>query len=459
MLQQLNDLLWGPGTLALLLGAGFFLTVRLRFLPWRRLGFALRSALDRTSRRAGRNGISPFSALMTALAATIGTGNIVGVSTALVAGGPGALVWMELSALLGMATIFTESMLAVKYRRRGPDGRWTGGPMYVMEAAFGPRGGRALGALFSLFAVGAALGLGGMVQANAITAALADAFRLPPRITAAATVALALLGILGGIRSISKITTVLVPVMTLFYLGAGLAVIAGNLGNLPGGLALILRSALSPRAAAGGAAGIWAAARWGIARGVLSNEAGLGSAGIAAASADGFDPVRQGYISMTGAFFDTIVICTVTGLAVCCSGVLGAVDGAGLPIDGAPLTILAFQSVLGEPGARCIAVSLTLFAFSTILGWAFQGETAFSYLTRGRGRALYRPLFLLAVLWGAQQSVETVYLLADICNAMMCIPNLLCLIVMSGEAARASRETARTQSRKRDCHGGHILVE
>lgn len=441
MLQQLSDALWGPGTLVLLLGTGGFLTVRLRFLPWRRLPFALRSALGREARQAGPNGVSPFSALMTALAATVGTGNIVGVATALAAGGPGALVWMEVSALLGMSTIFTESALAVRYRRRGPDGRWTGGPMYVMEAAFGSRGGRILGALFSLFAVGTSLGVGGMAQANAITGALGDAFGLPLPAVALSITGLTLLGILGGARGIARITSFLVPVMAALYLAAGLAVICGNLHNLPSGLALILRSALSPRAAAGGAAGIWAAARWGVARGVFSNEAGIGSAGIAAASADGVDPVRQGYISMTGAFFDTMVICTVTGLAICCSGVLGAADAAGNPVNGAALTILAFRSVLGELGAGCIAVSITLFAFSSILGWAFLGETAFCYLTHGRGRALYRPLLTLAVLWGAGQSVQTVYQLADICNAMMCIPNLLCLAAMSGEIVRISQRS------------------
>ena len=369
MLQALNGFLWGPGTLALLLGTGIFLSVRMRLLPWRRLGFALRSALGREARQAGAGSVSPFSALMTALAATIGTGNIVGVATALVAGGPGALVWMELSALFGMATIFAESMLAVRYRRKNRRGQWVGGPMYLLETAFGPRSGRVLGVLFSLAAVGASLGIGSMTQANAVAEALSTAFSLPVHPVGLATAALALAGILGGIRTISKITSVLVPVMAVLYLTVGLLVIGGNLGNLPAGLSAIFCSALSPRAAAGGAAGLWAAARWGVARGVFSNEAGLGSAGITAASADTADPVRQGYISMTGAFFDTLVICTVTGLAICCSGVLGAVDAAGNPVDGGALTILAFRTVLGDGAARWIAVSIVLFAFSTILGW------------------------------------------------------------------------------------------
>lgn len=439
MLETIHTILWGPGTLAALLGTSIFLTIRMRFLPWRRLGLALRSALGREARRAGGHGVSPFSALMTSLAATIGTGNIVGVATALVAGGPGALVWMEVSALLGMATIFAESMLAVKYRRRDRQGRWTGGPMYVMEAVLGPRLGGALGSVFALFAVGASLGIGSMTQANAITESLSGSFGLPAVWVGMATATLALAGILGGLQTISKITTVLVPAMGLFYIAAGLIVILGNLPRLPAGLASILLSACSPGAAVGGLAGLWAAARWGVARGVFSHEAGMGSAGIVAAAADTADPVRQGYISMTGVFFDTLVICTITGLAICCSGVLGTADASGAPVDGASLTILAFETVLGDWGGRCIAVSIVLFAFSTILGWAYQGESAYAYLTGGRWRMAYRLLYVLAALWGAGQRLETVYLFSDICNALMCMPNLLCLLAAGGEAVTAIR--------------------
>ena len=389
MLHAVNELLWGPGTLALLLGTGVFLTLRMRLLPWRRLGYALRSALGREARQPGKDGVSPFSALMTALAASIGTGNIVGVATALVAGGPGALVWMELSAL---------------------------------------------------FAVGASLGIGSMTQSNSIAGALESAFGLPVWTVGAVTAGLALVIILGGIRSISKVAAALVPVMGAVYLAAGLAVIFGNLANLPGSVAEIFRCAFSPRAAAGGAAGWMTAARWGVARGVFSNEAGLGSAGIAASAVDRADPVRQGYISMTGAFFDTIVICTVTGLAICCSGVLGTVDSAGLPVDGAALTILAFQTVLGPWGARFVSLSIVLFAFATIVGWEYQGEVTFTYLSRGRGWLLYRVAYALAAFLGAGLELGTVFAFADICNALMCGPNLLCLAAMSGEACLAIRE-------------------
>lgn len=437
MLNTINDLLWGPGTLCLLLGTGLFLTLRMRFLPWRRLGYALRIALGRDARQGKNGGVSPFAALMTMLAATIGTGNIVGVATALVAGGPGALIWMEVSALVGMATIFAESMLSVKYRRKNSRGEWFGGPMYVMETAFGKRAGRFLGSIFALFAVGASFGIGSMTQANAITGALENSFGLSPWPVGLVTAGLAFVVILGGIRKISRITSVLVPVMSIFYMGAGIAVILGNLENLVSGIAAIFRCAFSPQAVAGGMAG--AALRWGVARGVFSNEAGLGSTGIAAASADTNNPVKQGYINMTGVFFDTIVMCTVTGLAICCSGVLGAADGAGNMVDGAALTILAFETVLGPLGARFISISIVLFAFSTILGWEYQGEQAFSYLSRGRGTLSYRFLYIFAALWGASQQVDTVYLFSDLCNALMCMPNLMCVLLMSGEVVRDMR--------------------
>jgi len=449
MLEALTDLLWGPGTLTVLLGTGIFLTVRMRFLPWRRLPFALCSALGREARADGANGISPFSALMTTLAATIGTGNIVGVATALVAGGPGALVWMELSALLGMSTAFAETFLAVRYRRRNGRSEWTGGPMYVMEAVFGSRTGRTLGTLFALFAVGAALGIGGMTQANAITEALSASFALPVRPVGLITAALALIAISGGIRSVSRITSVLVPAMSSFYLAAGTAVLFVHRAQILPAVTDMVQSAFSLRAAAGGTAGTLLAARWGIARGVFSNEAGMGSAGIAAAAADSATPVRQGLISMTGAFFDTIILCTVTGLVICSSGVLGSVDTAGRPIDGGTLTLMAFETVLGEQGASFLAISIALFAFSTILGWACQGEAAFEFLTGGRFRGLFRILYAFAVLWGAGTTLDFVYRFSDLCSALMCFPNLACLLAAGGEAVDGMRTFQPQKERKK----------
>ncbi len=439
-LKTASQFLWGPGTLALLLGTGLFLTVRMEFLPWRNLGYALRSALGREARRASRDGVSPFSALMTALAATIGTGNIVGVATALTAGGPGALFWMEVSALTGLATKYTECMLAVKYRSRGRRGTWHGGPMYVMRSALG-KPGALLGVFFALFAVVASFGIGGMTQANSIAGALKGVFDIPLWISGPAAALLALAVMAGGIRSISKACTALVPAMGFFYLAAGLAVIFGNLENLPAALGEILTGALSPRAAAGGiaGAGVREAIHWGVARGVFSNEAGLGSAAISAASAATGSPVQQGYISMTGNVIDTMVVCTVTGLAVCCSGVLGAADAAGQPVNGGDLTILAFRTVLGPAGAAFVAAAIVLFAFSTILGWEYQGETAFVYLFGERALPLYRLLFCLMVAWGAAEPLEAVFRLSDICNALMCIPNLFCLLLLSGEAVQDTK--------------------
>ena len=436
MLNTITNLLWGPGTLALLLGTGLFLTIRMRFLPWRRLPFALQCALGKDARTAKHGGISPFSTLMTTLAATMGTGNIVGVATALVAGGPGALIWMEISALVGISTIFAESTLSVRYRRRNRQGHWHGGPMYVMESALG-RFGRVSGVLFALFATAASLGIGSMTQANAITGALESTFGLPVKLTGSVTAVLAFIAILGGIQSISKITSVLVPLMSVIYIIAGIAVILSHPEHLLPGLASIFQCAFSAEAIAGGIAG--EALRWGIARGVFSNEAGLGSAGIAAAAADTSDPVRQGYISMTGAFFDTVVVCTVTGLAICCSGVLGSTDGSGVPINGAALTILAFETVLGRFGSGFIALSIVLFAFSTILGWEYQGEQAFSYLSDGRGKLLYRTMYILVLFWGAGQQVDTVYLFSDLCNALMCIPNLLCVLLLHRQVIKEMR--------------------
>ena len=434
--RVVDDRIWGPATLALFLATGAYLTLRTRFLPWRNLGRALRSALGREARACSREGVSPFSALMTALAATIGTGNIVGVATALAAGGPGALVWMELSALLGLSTKFAECMLSVKYRRRDREGRWTGGPMYVMSARLG-RPGQAMGALFAVFAAAAALGIGGMAQANSIAAALRDTAGLPVRQVGLVTALLALAVILGGIRRVSAVSSFLVPVMAVGYLAAGTAVILLRLEALPGVLRTMLREAFSFRAVSGGAMGTaWAALRWGVARGVLSNEAGMGSAAITAASAGG-SPALQGYIHMTGVFFDTIVVCTVTGLAICCSGVLGAADPTtGLPAEGAALTILAFETVLGSAGRIFLAVAIVLFAFSSMLGWAYQGETALVYLAGRRAVPLYRCLFAAAAWAGAFLDVEAAFGLSDLFNCLMALPNLACLLLLSGAAAR-----------------------
>ena len=425
MLEVLNTLLWGPGTLALILGTGAWLTLRTGGFPQRNLGWALALSLGREARRKGRGGVSPFGSLMTALASTVGTGNIVGVAAALVSGGPGALVWMELAALLGLASKFAECMLAVKYRRVRRDGTRWGGPMAVMEARLGAPG-RWMGKLFAVFALLMAFTMGALAQSGALADTFSAAFTLPRWRVGLVTAALALTILLGGIRRIADISTVLVPVMALLYLGGGLAVI------------LMLRCAVAPEAALGGALGIVTrreALRWGVARSVFSNEAGLGSAAITAACADTEDPVKQGLISMTGVFFDTMVICTVTGLAICCSGTLGTADGAGRPLTGAALTLRAFETVLGPLAPWLIGVALGLFAFTSVLGCAVQAETTASYLLGPEAVRPCRVLYGLAVFAGAVIPMATVLQLADLANALMAFPNLVCLLLLSGEIA------------------------
>ena len=388
VLKKIDDIVWGPAMLILLVGTAVFLTVRTRFLTWRNLGYALKSVCGKDARKTtrGTGDVSPFSALTTALAATIGTGNIVGVATAMVLGGPGALVWMWISAIFGLTSKFSECMLALKYREVNENGEMSGGPMYTLKHAFkNQKLGGALGFLFALFAVLASFGIGNLTQANSISAALNETFHVPVWIVGVIITVLALIIIIGGISSISKVSSVVVPLMGVFYVIAGLVVIVGNYQNIPSGVAQIFAMAFNPKSVAGGVGGTITASmmqsmRWGVARGVFSNEAGLGSAAITAAAATTDNHVRQGYINMTGTFFDTIIVCTVTGLAIASSGVLGMVDASGDAVTGSALTILAFSSVLGKVGGYLVTISIALFAFSTIIGWEYHGEKAFEYL-------------------------------------------------------------------------------
>lgn len=439
MLEALNTFLWGPGTVGLILGVGGLLSARTRLFPQRNLEKALRLSLGQEARKKGKNGVSPFGSLMTALASTVGTGNIVGVAAALVSGGPGALVWMELAALLGLATKFAECALAVKYRRVRRDGSRFGGPMTVMETRLGLPG-AVMGKLFAVFAVLMAFTMGAMAQSGAMADTLEVTFALPRWKTGGLTALLALLILSGGVRRVADASALLVPLMAALYTGGALAVILGHWTRLPAAVGAMLRCALSPEAALGGALGTIsrsAAIRWGVARGVFSNEAGLGSAAITAACADTEDPVRQGLISMTGVFFDTMVICTLTGLSICVSGVLGQMGPSGLPLTGAALTIRAFETVLGPWAGWLISVSLGLFAFTSVLGCAVLGETAVSYL-RGSVRS-FRALYCLAAFAGVLAPMETVLALADLANALMALPNLICLLLLSGEVAADCR--------------------
>lgn len=532
ILSKIDDFVWGPYMLVLLVGTGIFLTFRLKFLPWRNLGYAIKSTLSKEARTKGKGtgDISPFSALTTALAATIGTGNIVGVATAMVSGGPGALVWMWLSALFGLSSKFSECMLAIKYREVNEQGEMSGGPMYTMKKGFKHKKlGAALGWMFALFAVLASFGIGNMTQANSISQSLNSTFHFSPVVVGVVLTILALVIIVGGIKTISKVSSVVVPLMAIFYVVAGLLVILINIKNLPAGIAMIFKMAFSVDAVGGGLCGSITAAmmnsmRYGIARGIFSNEAGMGSAAITAAAATTDNPVRQGYINMTGTFWDTIVVCTITGLCIASSGVLGITESntngtyivyedniaisatvledkrsvdeiyaynitddtltltskeqeidlsftqdSDAPMDlftlengswhdpygneyifekdgtyhyntvvkGAALTIAAFESGLGELGAILVSIGIALFAFSTILGWEYHGEKAFEYiLNTHKYNMFYRIFFSLIVFVGATTALDIVWNFSDIANALMAIPNLICLLALSGVIAK-----------------------
>ena len=448
ILEKVDAFVWGPVMLVLLVGTGIFLTIRTGFLSWRNLGYAIKRTLSKEARKKG-NGegdISPFSALTTALAATIGTGNIVGVATAMVAGGPGALVWMWISAAFGLTSKFSECFLSIKYREVNEQGEMTGGPMYVMKKAFKNKTfGAVLGWLFALFAVIASFGIGNLTQANSISSSLNQTFSIPTWVTGMVVTVLALVIIVGGIKSISKVSSVVVPLMAIFYIIAGIIVIIGNIQNVPAGVVMIFRMAFSPQSVAGGVAGTMTASmmnamRYGVARGVFSNEAGMGSAAITASAASTNTPVGQAYINMTGTFWDTIVVCTITGLCIASSGVLGSVDANGEYVTGAALTILAFKSVLGGAGAVLVSIAIALFAFSTILGWEYHGEKAFEYLFKGpKYNMIYRIIFSLIAYVGATTSLQIVWDFSDIANALMAIPNLICLLLLSGEIAKDMR--------------------
>lgn len=449
VVKMVDDFVWGPVMLVLLVGTGIFLTIRTGFLSWRNLPYAVKSTLSRKARskNCGEGDVSPFSALTTALAATIGTGNIVGVATAMVSGGPGALVWMWVSAAFGLSSKFSECMLAIKYREKNEKGEMSGGPMYTMKKALKCKPfGSILGWLFAFFAVVASFGIGNMTQANSISSSIYETWAVPAWVTGVVITVLALVIIVGGIKTISKVSSVVVPFMAVFYVLAGLIVIILNYQNIPSGIALIFKCAFSVQSVTGGVLGSITASmmngmRYGVARGVFSNEAGMGSAAITAAAAMTDHPVRQGYINMTGTFWDTIVVCTITGLAIAGSGVLGTMDAAGELVTGSALTIAAFRSVLGPVGAWLVTISIALFAFSTILGWEYHGEKAFEYLFgTHKFNMIYRILFSMVVYVGATATLDLVWNLSDIANALMAIPNLICLLLLSGEVARDMKD-------------------
>lgn len=445
ILETVDGVVWGPVMLILLVGTGIFLTIKLRFLPWRYLPKALKMAFSPESRKTdkGEGDISPFSALMTALAGTIGTGNIVGVATAMVTGGPGALVWMWIAAAFGISTKYAECALAIKYRETNEKGEMCGGPMYTIKNAFkNKKIALFLAGAFAIFTVLASFGIGNMSQANSISSSLTQTFNIPNWITGIVLAILTGIIIFGGIKSISKVSSVLVPVMAIFYIVSGLIVICVNYKNIPAGLGTIWSMAFGGKAIAGGIAGtitvsVMDSIRYGVSRGVFSNEAGLGSAAITASSVTTDSHVNQGYINMCGTFIDTIIVCSITGLAIASSGVLGSTDATGKLLDGSDLTIAAFQSVLGKPGAIVVSIGILLFAWSTILGWEYQGEKALEYLFKNRTVCyIYRVVFAVIVFLGSVVALDIAWSFSDIANGLMAIPNLISLIALSGVLAR-----------------------
>lgn len=429
LISTLSGWVWGPPMLILLVGTGLYLTFLLRGLQFRALGHAFRLILEKDHGHEGD--ISHFGALMTALAATVGFGNIVGVATAITLGGPGAVFWMWMTGLVGMATKYAEAVLAQKYRERGDFGM-RGGPMYYLaKGANLP----VLAWLFALFTAIATFGIGNMTQANAVAGIFHSTFGVEPWITGVVLTLLTGIVILGGIRSIANFTSFLVPFMILCYVIASVTVLALNASEIPGALSLIFYHAFNPIAAGGGFAGaaVAAAIRYGVARGVFSNESGLGSAPIAAAAARTKDPVKQALVSMTQTFIDTLVVCTMTALVILTATPWTQGVGA------ASLTSQSFAETLGHTGELVVAIATALFAYSTILGWSYYGEKAIEYLVNSFGgvgtvrRAIhgYRLVFTSVVVVGAMMQLDFVWNFSDLANGLMAIPNLIALLLLS----------------------------
>lgn len=439
LIGTLGDIVWGPPMLILLVGTGIFLSLRLKFMQFSQLPYALKLAFSKNQDDQSEGDISHFAALMTALAATIGTGNIAGVATAVIFGGPGAVFWMWVTAIFGMATKYAEAILAVKYRTIDARGEMAGGPMYYIEKGLGWKW---LGVLFALFASFAAFGIGNMVQSNSVALAVQESTGLTPWITGIILMIFTGLVLLGGIKSIGKVTSYLVPLMAVFYVLGGLIIIFLNLDKVPGALGLIFGNAFTGQAAVGGALG--AVIRYGVARGVFSNEAGLGSAPIAAAAAKTDMPGRQALVSMTGTFLDTIVVASITGIVLVMSGLYAGVDLSNP--QAAELTVRAFEQFLPNIGQWIVSIGIILFAYSTILGWAYYGEKSFEYLFGAKSVFFYRLVFTIAVFIGTTFELKTVWDIADVLNGMMAVPNLIGLLGLSGIVVA---ETKRFQEQRK----------
>lgn len=417
----INGVVWGWPMLILILGVGLFLQVFLKFMPILRVGTGFKLLFEGRENQ-GEGQISPFNALMTSLSATIGTGNIAGVATAVFLGGPGALFWMWMTALVGMATKYAEAVLAVKYRETDELGNFVGGPMYYIKNGLGPKW-YWLAPAFALFGAIAAFGIGNGVQANGVAQVLDSNFGINTSVTGVILMVLTAAVILGGISRIGAVAGKLVPFMAISYIIAGLLVLLINASEIGNAISMVFTYAFTPSAATGGFAGaaVMAAIRFGVARGVFSNEAGLGSAPIAHAAASNNSPVNQGLVAMLGTFIDTIIVCSITGLAIISSGAWTSGE------SGAALTSLAFETSLPGIGGTIIAISLSIFAFTTILGWSFYGEKCVGFFFGAKALMPYRILWIAAIYFGATADLGFIWLLADTLNAMMAIPNLIAL--------------------------------
>ncbi|WP_430461707.1 alanine/glycine:cation symporter family protein [Thalassolituus sp. LLYu03] len=436
-INTLNGVVWGVPMLLLIGLTGLYLTLGLKAYPIRNIGRGF-SYLWKNRQGHGQGEISGFNALMTSLSATIGTGNIAGVATAIAAGGPGALFWMWMIALVGMATKYAEAVLSVHYREKNPEGHFVGGPMYYIRNGMGKNFGW-LAVAFAFFGMLAGFGIGNGVQANSVADALHGGFGIPEWVTGVIIAILVGMVLLGGIKRISEVAGKLVPFMAIAYVLGGLVLLAIFADRVPAAIALIVEQAFTPTSAAGGFAGatVWAAIRFGIARGVFSNEAGLGSAPIAHAAAQTDNPVRQGSIAMLGTFIDTIIICSITGLVIVASGAWqmcapeAAECTAGMALSGAPLTSLAFSLGLPSVGSYIVTLGLAIFAFTTIIGWSFYSEKCTEYLFGVKSVPVFRVIWVIAIPFGATYQLDVAWLIADTLNALMAIPNLIALLVLS----------------------------
>ncbi|WP_105149012.1 alanine/glycine:cation symporter family protein [Streptococcus suis] len=435
LFKAINNLVWGPPLLLLLVGTGVYFTLRLGVFQIGKLPTAFR--LIFSSDQSGQGDVSSFAALCTALAATVGTGNIVGVATAITTGGPGALFWMWVAAFFGMATKYAEGFLAIKYRTKDANGQAAGGPMHYITLGMGQKW-KPLAVFFAVSGVLVALlGMGTFSQVNSIASSMSSSFGLAPQLVSIVTAISIAFFIFGGIEKISDVSTKVVPFMAILYILASITVLAVHWDQLLPTLALVFKSAFTPAAAMGGFVGatVKEAIQRGIARGVFSNESGLGSAPIAAAAAKSDNPVEQGLISMTGTFIDTLIICSLTGLSILVTD-QWTTEG----LAGAPLTQAAFATVFGNTGSIALTISLVLFAFTTILGWSYYGERCIEFLFGTKSILPYRLLFVAMVALGGFLKLDLIWTIADIVNGLMALPNLIALLALSPVIIKETRQ-------------------